>query len=230
MSSISDDSMFHVKHLLLCLAICLCQGMVKGQGTLVLERRDFVVSRSRDAGIEQSLAGYAALQKLDSLERDSYYWINLLRKDPPAFSHNYLTPFTEQFSGLDPTYVRSLKKTLAGTGELPMLVPAPVVQAEAERHARDLAKHIGRLSHSSSDGRSFSERMAQAGIRKCGGENVFEGEDDALVALLLLLIDAGVPSLGHRNALLNPGFNIMGVAAEPSKDGKIYLVQLFSCQ
>lgn len=228
--SISLVSMFHVKHVLLWIGLSLCLELVYGQGTVVLEQREFVVNRSQDAGIVRFLSGYTALQKLDSTEQDSFYWINLLRKDPPAFSKTYLTPFIEQFSGLDKSYVRSLQKTLAETDPLPMLAPAPVVQAEAERHARDLAQKLGYISHSSSDGRSFSQRMAQAGIRRCGGENVFEGEDDALVALLLLLIDSGVPSLGHRNALLNPTFDIMGVAAEPSRDGRVFLVQLFSCQ
>lgn len=222
--------MFHVKHFSVWIGVLLAMAKAYGQGTLVLEQQEFVVSRTRDAGIVGELSGYSALQKLDSTERDTFYWINLLRKDPPDFSRKYLSPFVEQFSGIDISYIRSLQKTLAETGPLPLLVPAPVVQAEAERHARDLAQNLRRLSHSSSDGRTFSQRMAYAGIRGCGRENVFEGEDDALVALLLLLIDSGVPSLGHRDALLNPTLNIMGVAAEPSSDGRVYLVQLFSCR
>lgn len=222
--------MFHVKHFLLFISAILTLNVVRGQGTVVLEEKEFVVNRTRDASLVRFLSGFPALSSLDSMELDSFYWINLLRKDPPAFSKAYVAPFVEQFSSLDAGYVRSLQQTLAETSPLPLLAPASVVQGEAERHARDLARKIGKLSHASSDGRSFAQRMAQAGIKGCGGENVFEGEEDALVALLLLLIDSGVPSLGHRNALLNPAFNIMGVGAEPSREGKVFLVQLFSCQ
>lgn len=222
--------MFHVKHVLMGIGIILSVEAAFGQATVVMEEREFIVNRSRDAEITRFLSGYPALQRLDSMEREAFYWINLLRKDPPVFSRNYLTPFVAQFSSLDGSYVRSLQKTLSETGPLPLLVPASVVQAEAERHAADMARKIGHVSHTSSDGRSFSQRMAQAGIGGCGGENVFEGEDDALVALLLLLIDSGVPSLGHRNALLNPTFNVLGVGAEPSNEGRVFLVQLFSCR
>jgi hypothetical protein len=222
--------MFHVKHCLVWIIAMVVGASTHGQGTVVLEQQAFVVNRSQDEEIVRFLAGFPSLSKLDSIERQNYYWINVLRKDPRGFSKAYLTPFVSQFSGLDRHYVRSLQKTLEETDPLPLLAPTSIVQAEAQRHAVDLARNLKRISHSSSDGRSFSQRMDQAGIRGCGGENVFEGEEDALVALLLLLIDSGVPSLGHRKALLNPAFTVMGVAAEPSSEGRIFLVQLFSCQ
>jgi hypothetical protein len=222
--------MFHVKHLLVLTFWTLFGSAAVGQGTVVLEQQAFVVNRSRDTEIVRFLSGFPGLSKLDSVEQENFYWINVLRKDPRGFSKTYITPFVSQFTGLDRGYVRSLQKTLDETDPLPLLAPAQVVQAEAQRHAIDMARNLKRISHSSSDGRSFGQRMDQAGIRGCGGENVFEGEEDALVALLLLLIDSGVPSLGHRKALLNPAFNVMGVAAEPSGEGRVYLVQLFSCQ
>jgi hypothetical protein len=221
--------MFHVKQFALFLFLTL-PFFGYAQGTVVMEKKDFIFNREKDPGVEKFLSGFPELEKLDPLEQESFYWINLLRKDPAAFSQHYLEPFVEQFPELKDSYVRSLKKELRESPPLGMIAPAAIVQKEADRHANDLAKRLKKISHETSSGRSFSQRMADAGIKRCAGENVFEGEADALQALLLLLIDQGVPNLGHRKALLNPSFNIMGVSAEPTSDSVHFIVQLFSCQ
>lgn len=195
-----------------------------------MEKKAFVVSRERDPAVVKYLSGFPLLDKLTEEEREGFYWINLLRKNPASFSQNYLDPFVAQFPELKGSYVRSLRNELLGLGALNMIEPASHVQKEAERHCLDLAKKQGKISHEASDGRSFSQRMSDAGIRNCAGENVFEGDADALQALLLLLIDQGVPSLGHRKALLNPSFNIMGIAVDRATDTTVFIVQLFSCR
>ena len=221
--------MFHVKHLVILVSlffpfICFAQGNIQ------LEQKEFVVSRKKDPSIVQFLSGYVSLQKLSMPEQDTYYWVNLLRKDPPAFNDMYVAPFLEQFPSIHGASAQSLSRELKNMAPLGLVAPASIVQREAERHALDLAQRQRRLSHESSDGRTFSQRMADAGIKNCAGENVFEGEDDALKALILLLIDKGVPNLGHRKALLNPSFNVMGVSFRQSRESIYYMVQLFSCQ
>ena len=221
--------MFHVKQMgVLCFLFCpfLCLA----QGSIQLEQKEFVVNRTKDPSIVQFLSDYPVLQKCSVAEQDTYYWVNLLRKDPEAFCDNYVAVFLEQFPTLQGANAQSLTRELKNLTPLGLIAPAGNVQREAERHAQDLAVRQRRLSHESSDGRTFGQRMADAGIKNCAGENVFEGEKDALKALILLLIDKGVPNLGHRKALLNPAFNVMGVSSNQSPDSTYYMVQLFSCQ
>jgi Cysteine-rich secretory protein family len=202
----------------------------RGQGVVVMDKRDFEVTRVRDTGVDRFLSDFPRLKELGTLDQEAFYWVNLLRKDPSRFYEQYVRPFGEQFPTLKGANFSSLEVDCRNAGTLKMLSPAPHLQKEALRHAQDLAKNIGKISHSASDGRNFAQRMADAGVRRCGGENVFEGESEALVALILLLIDEGVPGLGHRKALLNPVFDILGVASEESANGRFFMVQLFSCQ
>lgn len=221
--------MFHVKHLI-CSLLLIFPILGWGQGTVVMEKKAFLVNREKDQTIVKYLSEFPSLSALREEEKEGFYWINLLRKDPAAFSHNYLDPFATQFPELRDSYVKSLRSELLALGPLGMIAPASNVQKEADRHCQDLAKNQRRISHEASDGRSFSQRMSDAGIRYCAGENVFEGDSDALQALLLLLIDQGVPNLGHRKALLNPTFNIMGISVKQATDSTAFIVQVFSCR
>lgn len=223
--------MFHVKQTMVLLVLLSVFVAAKGQGVVIMDKREFNAERLRDPEIEKFLADYQRLTELTALDQDAFYWINLFRQDPARFYRRYVIPFGEQFPELRTRNFKSLEADCQQSVGLPLLGPAEHLQREAARHAEDLAKHIGRISHSASDGRDFARRMSDADVRRCGGENVFEGESEALVALILLLIDEGVPGLGHRKALLNPSFNIMGVASEEAKTkGRFFMVQLFSCR
>jgi hypothetical protein len=221
--------MFHVKHLAILFGLFF-PFISLAQGSIQLEQKEFIVSRKKDPLVVQFLSNYSILQKYSVAEQDTYYWVNLLRKDPAAFNDDYIVPFLEQFPSLQGANAQSLTRELKNLAPPGFIAPAGIVQKEAERHALDLALRQRRLSHESSDGRTFGQRMADAGVKNCAGENVFEGEGDALKALILLLIDKGVPNLGHRKALLSSTFNVMGVSCKQSPDSTYYMVQLFSCQ
>ena len=114
---------------------------------------------------------------------------------------------------------------------LPIVEPNALLTKATQEHAYDLVHNQKGISHSSSDGRSFQQRMKDAGITKCAGENILEGNKDALKAIIMLLIDQGVPDKGHRRALLNPSFNLMGCTILAKSKGEEHiLVQLFSCR
>jgi uncharacterized protein YkwD len=72
--------------------------------------------------------------------------------------------------------------------------------------------------------------MNEAGITECAGENIFDGQDDALMVLILLLIDKGVPGAGHREALLNPSFTSIGIGVASMDSRRFVFVQQFGCQ
>jgi hypothetical protein len=221
--------MFHVKHILFILILVLSVS-VNGQGTISLEDKTFSYDQTRVNKVDEFLAGYNALIKpLSKNEQEVYYWVNVLRADPQLFLKNYVLPFLRQFPEAKGASASSLIADLKGQSALPLMAPKENLLKAGRLHAMDLSKQ-SRISHSASDGRSFRQRMEAAGVTTCAGENILEGKSDALKAVILLLIDEGVPDKGHRKGLLNPRFDLMGCSFYPKKDGESFiLVQVFSC-
>lgn len=221
--------MFHVKHIYLLLLVLLTLS-ANGQGTISLEDKTFTYDQKRIVKVDEFLSMHDAVMKsLSQNEQEVYYWVNVLRADPDLFLKNYVLPFLSQFPEAKGSSASSLIADLKAQSELPMMAPKDNLLKASRVHAVDLSKQ-NRISHSSSDGRSFRQRMEAAGVTTCAGENILEGKSDALKAVILLLIDEGVPDKGHRKSLLNARFNLMGCSFVPKKDGQSYvLVQVFSC-
>jgi Cysteine-rich secretory protein family len=221
--------MFHVKHIFPVL-IFLLSFSAKGQGTISLEDKSFSYDQKRVARVDDFLSTHNSVMKsLSQNEQEVYYWVNVLRADPELFLKNYVLPFLNQFPEAKGSSASSLIADLKAQSELPLMAPKENLLKASRIHAVDLSKQ-NRISHSSSDGRSFRQRMEAAGVTTCAGENILEGKSDALKAVILLLIDEGVPDKGHRKSLLNSRFNLMGCSFVPKKDGQSYvLVQVFSC-
>jgi hypothetical protein len=221
--------MFHVKHFLTLLYF-LPFGLF-AQGTMELQDKQIVVQLARQLQIDSFLNTSELYTKLAKEEKDLFYWVNLLRFNPALFKKEVVEPFLHQFPESVSPYSKSLLDELLLQKPLPLVMPDQHLVNLCLGHAKDLANKQQKLSHSSSSGKSFQERMQEASITRCAAENIFDGKKDALQAILLLLIDQGVPGTGHRKALLNPAFDLMGVAFIPKKSGANFImVQLFSCK
>lgn len=221
--------MFHVKHII-CMLLLVLSFSVSGQGTISLEDKSFTYDQKRVVKVDDFLSTHdVVIKALSRNEQEVYYWVNVLRADPRLFLQNYVLPFLNQFPEAKGNSASSLIADLKAQSELPLMAPKDNLLKASRSHAVDLSKQ-NRISHSSSDGRSFRQRMEAAGVTTCAGENILEGKSDALKAVILLLIDEGVPDKGHRKSLLNPRFNLMGCSFYPKKDGESFiLVQVFSC-
>lgn len=85
--------------------------------------------------------------------------------------------------------------------------------------ARDHVKDQGRtgaIGHTGSDSSTVVDRLNRYG--KWGisaGENIYYGNGDARIIVVLLLIDDGVSSRGHRGNLLDSSFKVVGVSVGP---------------
>lgn len=221
--------MFHVKHFLFLLFLLpiFCQS----QGTMVLQDKRFSIKLPRDKAVDSFLLVSSLYQSLEREEKDLFYWVNVLRLNPSAFGETLIEPFLLEFPEANSPYSKSLLRELKNCSSLPMVEPNIVLLNESKRHVSDLSLNQNGISHTSSDGRTFQMRMSEAGIVKCAGENIFEGKKEALFALIILLIDQGVPGKGHRIALLNPYFNQMGVAFTSKRNSHyFFLDQIFSCK
>lgn len=196
-----------------------------------LEDKPFVLDLVRNKSIDSFLSKSPSFQSFSTEEQAVFYWVNLLRNDPAWFKNQIILPFLILFPEANTNYAKSLLKELEIQSASQLIEPSIFLNKEASSHARDLALKQKTISHSSSDGRTFQQRMNDAQVKNCAGENILEGEKDALKAIIMLLIDQGVPDKGHRKALLNPDFNLMACSISPRKNSETFIhVQLFSCK
>jgi uncharacterized protein YkwD len=221
--------MFHVKQFLF--VLILLPVLSFSQGSMQLEDKPFNSKQARIKSVDSFLASFKSFKNYSEEEQAFFYWVNALRTDPTAFKEQVIEPFLVSFPEAKSNYAKSLLIDLTNQDPLPLVEPNAVLTKATLEHASDLVHNQKGISHSSSDGRNFQQRMNDAGITKCAGENILEGNKDALKAIIMLLIDQGVPDKGHRRALLNPSFNMMGctILAKTSGEDHI-LVQLFSCR
>jgi Cysteine-rich secretory protein family len=199
------------------------------QGTVVLIDKPFLAQRGADTSISKALQGQPMFNSLSKSGQELIYWVNLMRKNPRMFKDHYILPFLEQFPEAHSRESKTLLTQLSDIDVLPQLTLSPLLTGTSQDHAAFLAgKKV--ISHTGRGGKGFARRMAEAGVTDCAGENIFDGQDDALVVLILLLIDTGVPGAGHREALLNPEFNTTGIGVASMDAKRVVFVQQFGCQ
>ncbi len=145
---------------------------------------------------------------LTEMEKDVIWILNLLRRDPQLFLRTVLLdPKSEYYknSSYRNSYYTSLVKDLQKQkpNRIP-LQPSQVLFQSAFCHALNSGK-AGYVGHD----------------RKWGCRSSFRGEccsygfDDALDIVMQLIIDDGVPSLGHRSICLSTTYNELGVSIQP---------------
>ena len=196
----------------------------------MLEDKEFLVPQERDRTRLEWLNQFPAFKSLTPEERDVIYWVNYVRENPKEFYKIYFLQFLRDFPGIENSYTNSLRTDLLSTKPLNPLAPSILLNNTSFKHARDLAENAKKLSHNSTDGKSFQQRMIEAGIKICALENIYEGKKNALEAVILLLIDNNTPGVGHRKTLLDKTIHSIGVSFADKKNGVGYiLVQDFSC-
>lgn len=186
-------------------------------------------SDGRDTAIMNFLKKQPSFSKLSAREQDVVYWVNEVRVHPREFYDKHVAVYVSNNLKSKSANVRSLKSELYKASPVtPLIVISPLNQT-AKNHATDLARHQ-QFSHNSSDGTSFSRRMANAGMPGSCAENIYNGGDAALDAVITLLIDEGVSGYGHRRNILNKNARLIGVSFVPYNSGSFILVQDFVTQ
>ena len=105
--------------------------------------------------------------------------------------------------------VRDLKRTKP----VPILYPSAGLSKAASDHVKDQSQS-GRTGHIGGDRSSVKSRVERYGKWNFRiGENIAYGGKYAQQVIIYLLIDDGVKGRGHRINMLNPDFNIAGVAS-----------------
>ncbi|TAD86577.1 MAG: CAP domain-containing protein [Bacteroidetes bacterium] len=144
-------------------------------------------------------------------EMEFVYLLNLVRMNPPLFAKTVLQSYPDSS---DPDLrqaneYKSLLRELAVLQPLGILQPDSLCWVSAKCHATTSGKN-GYLGH---------ERLTKDCENKMHflSECIHYGPSTPLGALVSQLVDRNVPDLGHRRALLNPKFTLVGVSRQPHK-------------
>lgn len=181
--------------------------------------------------ILEKLTQNKAYRASDPLSQSFIYWTNYARLFPKEFRDSALLPYLNQQPRLKGKYANSLIEALTKVDPLPFLEPEEKLTLAAQNHVKDIQSNGGNVSHHSSDGTSFGDRMRKVGYRGCAAENISLGKDKlGLSSLLLLYLDINLPDLGHRKNLLNPNYKKMGVGTVQLGDSQTLIVQEFGCE
>ena len=146
---------------------------------------------------------------LSAKEKEIIYILNLMRTDPKLFNRTVVRQFPDSSGDtylLNNDYYKSLVETLGKTDPLPLLKPDKLCFESAKCHAQS-AGAAGYVGHDRLTGECRTKK-------NFGGECCQYGFDDPLEIIMSLMIDEGVPSLGHREILLM-SFNKIGVSLQP---------------
>ena len=146
---------------------------------------------------------------LSKEEKQIILYTNLARLNGAKFCKMYVSPLANR----DPnnSYIKSLISDLNTVKDLPMLYPNEKLINAAKYHAKDMSTSED-IRHDSSDGTPFDKRLIKFGYNKRCGENVAGGRHDPLGVVLDLLVDEGIPDVGHRKNILDKYFNAIGVS------------------
>jgi len=165
-------------------------------------------------------------------EKDIVIYMNLARMDGERFFNTFLQDFIDdynekmqQYSNYNrlkisrtDSYYLSLQRDIKNIRLLPVFWPDEALSWVAKQHAKDLNKN-NFAAHNSSDGRTVKDRIGKMYPKKSSGENLAFGFSSGLGNVCLLLLDKGVPDLGHRKMILNTPYqlNTVGVSIQPHK-------------
>lgn len=149
---------------------------------------------------------------MNTKEKEVIYIINLVRSNPQLFANTVLTKYSELIGKEamlnDKYYYQSLLNTLRKMEQQTLLYADEKCYASAACHAQKSG-----LSGYTGHARSGTDCKAK---KYYLGECCDYGNKDPLYIVLSLLIDEGMPSLGHRTILLGDYENI-GVSIRKHK-------------
>ena len=203
---------------------------VAGQSQFSLQDKQFIPSIVVDQALMEYVSEQTKGRGLTEEEKRFFYWSNFLRQYPKRFYLEVIDAFLKEFPEAKGREAESLRKELLGLSSLPRFRYSSHLADLSLEHANDLSENSNQISHIDSKGRSFAQRMKLGGVTKCAAENIYTGKNDGLLALIMLLLDIGLESAGHRKNILNPIFQNMGFSIRPHQTGqRIILVQVFGC-
>lgn len=163
---------------------------------------------------------------LSEAEKETVLLMNLMRIDGAIFWDSIADPYIARKDIPRTRYTRSLEKDLKATSGLNKLHPNETLYRAARKHAVASGKEGG-LGHSSSAG-NFEQRLKPLAAQfNYLLENCDYGSSEALDILMNLMIDEGLPEVGHRKNILHDKIDAVGVSIAPHTTYQHTSVQVF---
>jgi len=166
---------------------------------------------------------------LTNEEKNIILYMNLIRIDGEKFYYTFLQDYINNYNekvkkyrnynelkiAKNNSYYVSLLKQIK-VKNLSLLYPDERLSTLSRGHAVDLNKN-NLDTHESSNGSKFSQRLAKYFPNKAMSENIDFGYSNSLDIVCHLLLDCGVPSLGHRFNIIDQKykFNTVGISIQP---------------
>ena len=132
------------------------------------------------------------------IEKDVYNYLNYARTRPKEFCEKFVIPYWNKSNN----YENSLVETMMSLKPMGTLLPNRDLYASADCHAI-VSGELGFVGHT----RSVSRKTKKKCDEYFAGECISYGMEDGLSIVLQLLIDNGVPSLGHRIICFSEGYS-----------------------
>ncbi|WP_443943960.1 CAP domain-containing protein [Pedobacter sp. AW1-32] len=167
---------------------------------------------------------------LSNEEKNVIMYMNLIRLDGEKFYYTFLEDYINTYNAKmrqyrnynelritrnNPYYI-SLLKHMKSTKNLPMFFPNDKLTTLSKNHAIDLDRN-NLDTHESSNGDHFNVRLSKYFPNRSMSENIDFGFSNSLDIVCHLLLDCGVPSLGHRFNIIDQkrNMNLVGVSIQP---------------
>jgi uncharacterized protein YkwD len=138
--------------------------------------------------------------------------INFLRGNPRGYI-TYIQQYIEELnkSGQNVTEdvqtANELIMELGGMNSLSILQPAECIYSAAKKHGVEMQSR-GLTDHVGADGSYPWDRIKrECADSRDGNENLVGGPENIRRAVVILLVDSGISTRGHRRTLLNPDWN-----------------------
>ncbi|WP_432712690.1 CAP domain-containing protein, partial [Pedobacter sp.] len=162
-------------------------------------------------------------------EQQIIFYMNLIRMDGEKFFKTYFKTFVKahnermkQYSNYNELkineydrYYRGLEMDLKKVKNYGLFYPDETLTYVALQHGKEMNRKNS-AGHASADGRSPQDRISKYYPNRAMAENLAFGFAKGLDNVCMLLLDKGVPDLGHRKNILNntSGLNIVGVSIQ----------------
>ncbi|MFZ9660375.1 MAG: CAP domain-containing protein [Chitinophagaceae bacterium] len=224
----NSGGMFHVKHIIFCSVLIIQGSLCQSQAYFTIEDKPFMYDATIQTQVQSWLDRFQDYKLLNEEQRQMIYWVNVLRSNPKRFQQVYIDSFLRQYPKLNLPEAKTLKNILFDLDPLPLLAPSLQYSRISQKQADHLQSELV-ISHNDHRGHDFPERMRMEGVQ-CAAENIASVKGNALVAVIVLLLDINLPGAGHRVNLLSQKYQSLGVGvAQSGLNENIIYSQLFSC-
>lgn len=154
---------------------------------------------------------------LSEEEQNTHFFLNLARANPRLFYDTFVTAYKDSMLVNDNFYFRSLKSDMYKANAMPLLEGDILLFEAAKSHANEMGR-TGKTGHSDVSGSPYYERMnVLANKYEKLLESCQYGYSSGLFVVLDLLVDDGIPDLGHRKALLDNKAVFVGISMQKHK-------------